>query len=81
LVRTTKAYLDNLKQSTSGLFYSSLKNYLEARITELDQQWATSNGSMDDFRQLQGRKLEISEMLKQLTSKPVKVQPLDGYGN
>lgn len=81
MVRTTKAYLDDLKRSTDGSFYSSLKNYLEARIGELDQQWATSNGSIDDFRQLQGRKLEMSEMLKQLTSKPVKVQTLDGYGN
>ena len=81
MVKTRKAYMDDLKRVSDGTFYVTLRNYLEARIKELDEVWASSDGSMDSFRQLQGRKLEVQEILKQLTSRPVKVQSLDSYGD
>ena len=80
MVKTKKAYMYDLKRVADGTFYVTLRNYLEARIKELDEAWA-GDGSIDSFRQLQGRKLEVQEILKQLTSRPVKVQSLDSYGD
>ena len=80
MVKTKKAHMDDLKRVTDGTFYVTHRNYLEARKKELDEAWA-SDGSIDSFRQLQGRKLEVQEILKQLTSRPVKILPLDSYGD
>ena len=75
-----KNYMNNLKRVTDGTFYVTLQKYLEARIEELDSQW-TGDGSIDAFRQLQGRKLEVQDILKQLTREPIKLQTLDSYGD
>jgi hypothetical protein len=72
--------MDKLKRVTDGSFYTTLRDYLEARIKELDSQW-TGDGSIDSFRQLQGRKLEVEDILKQLTREPIKMQSLDSYGD
>lgn len=79
MVKETKEYMNSLKRVTDGTFYETLKKYFEARIQELDDQWTSANA--DEFKQLQGRKLEVKDMLRQLTSKPVQVEHLDGYGN
>jgi hypothetical protein len=72
--------MDKLKRVTDGTFYMTLQKYLEARIEELDAQW-TGDTSIDLLRQLQGRKLEVQDILKQLTREPIKLQHLDGYGD
>jgi len=75
-----KLYMDKLKRVTDGTFYITLQKYLEARIEELDSQWAGDTG-IDLFRQLQGRKMEVQDILKQLTREPIKLQRLDSYGD
>lgn len=77
--KTAKAHMTAMKRNTENSFYVALRDYLKARQRELNSEWTKID--VADFKQLQGRKLEIDSMLQELTRNPVKVQHLDSYGD
>jgi len=80
LVKTQQQeYITSMKRNPDGAQYKLLLKYLELRIGALKDQLLTES-DMDEIKRIQGRGLEINDMLKALTRKPV-VNEFDGaYG-
>lgn len=74
-----KEYITSMKRNPDGTQYQLLLKYLELRVGLLKDQLLTES-DMDEVKRIQGRGLEINDLLKALTRKPV-VNEFDGaYG-
>ena len=74
-----KHLMDSMKRNPDGAVYKLLLKYLELRIADLKEKLLTET-DMDEVKRIQGRGLEIRDMILALTRKPV-VNEFDGaYG-
>jgi hypothetical protein len=65
--------MDSMKRNTDNQFYRNLVDYLELKLSLAKQQLVGAVG-IDDISKLQGRCLELSEMLKDLQRKALEPQ-------
>lgn len=74
-----KKHIESLKRNPDGAAYKVLLHYLELRI-EHCKDLLIKETDMDEVKRIQGRAMEIRDMLSGLTRKPV-VNKFDGaYG-
>lgn len=71
-----KQYLDSLKRNPDGTYYKILLKYAELRIEYLKDELMKER-DMDEVKRIQGQALEMTNLLKGLTRKPV-VNKFDG---
>lgn len=69
-----------MRRNTDSQFYTDLIEYLELKLT-LQKDTLVSAVDMDEIKRIQGRCLEISDMLKALTRKPVQTSNSTGSFN
>jgi hypothetical protein len=74
-----KQLMDSMKRDTNGAMYQLLLKYLELRIADLKDRLLTET-DMDEVKRIQGRGLEIRDMLAGLTRRPVAIE-FDGAYN
>ena len=67
-----------MKRNTDSPFFSNLTEYLELRLT-LQKDSLVTAVDIDEVKRIQGRCLELSEMLKALTRKPVQAQSTGAF--
>jgi hypothetical protein len=79
LVKTKQQELIKaMKRNTNSQFYSDLTSYLELRIG-IQKDSLVSAVDMDEIKRIQGRVLEMQELLKALTRKPVQAQSTGAF--
>lgn len=79
MVKTTRSMLDKLKRNPDNSFYLTLREFCIARQYEIQEEMVKET-DMDNVKRLQGRAIELKDMLDSLTRKPV-VNKHDGaYG-
>jgi hypothetical protein len=81
VVKTRQQELINdMKRNTDSQFFGNLTEYLELRIS-LQKDSMVSSVDMEEVKRIQGRVLEMQELLKALTRKPVKSTQYTGSFN
>lgn len=76
MAKKTQALLDVIRRNPDNHFYLTLKEFVETRIYEIQEQLVKEK-DMDEVKRLQGKADELQTILKGLTRKPV-VNTYDG---
>jgi len=71
--------IDSMKRNTDNQFFRNLTEYLELRISS-QKDLLVSTLDVDEMKRIQGRILELQELLKGLTRKPLKDQHTGAFG-
>ena len=81
MVKTKQQNLiDAMKRNTDSSFFSNLTEYLKLRI-RLQKDSLVGADDLTEINRIQGRVLEMDELLKALTRKPVEASQHTGAFN